>query len=201
MWIVKSVWEHASIGLDAGSVVPSDAVGATLVDRARRFGGEWFAEEYIDGREFNISLLGGPASAGDPEVLPIAEMTFRDFPVGVPRIVDYAAKWDENSAAYQNTVRRLDLPARDRSLLARLAEISLSCWHCFALSGYARVDFRVDALGRPWVLEVNANPCLAADAGYMAAAERAGLALPQVMSRLLALDPADTRATARVARA
>ncbi|MDA0703264.1 MAG: D-alanine--D-alanine ligase [Proteobacteria bacterium] len=199
-WIVKSVWEHASIGLDAGSVVPGNAVAATLTDRAARFGGEWFAEEYIDGREFNISLLGGPAGTDDPEVLPAAEMTFRDFPAGAPRIVDYAAKWDENSAAYQNTVRRFNLPASDRSLLARLAEISLSCWRCFGLGGYARVDFRIDALGRPWVLEVNANPCLAADAGYMVAAERAGLALPQVMSRLLALDPGVTRAAARVAR-
>jgi D-alanine-D-alanine ligase len=200
-WIVKSVWEHASIGLDAGSVVPGGAVAAILADRARRFGGEWFAEKYIDGREFNIALLGGPAGTGDPRVLPIAEMTFRDFPAGVPRIVDYAAKWDETSAAYRNTVRCFELPDSDLSLQARLAEISVACWRCFGLGGYARVDFRVDAQGRPWVLEVNANPCLAADAGYMAAAERAGLFLPQVISRLLDREPADIRPVVRVTKA
>lgn len=200
-WIVKSVWEHASIGLDAGSVVPGGMVSATLADRARRFGGEWFAERYIEGREFNIALLGGPAGTGDPQVLPIAEMTFQNFPAGVPRIVDYAAKWDETSAAYRNTVRRFEFSDEDLPLRARLAEVSVACWRCFGLGGYARVDFRVDAQDRVWALEVNANPCLAGDAGYMAAAERAGLTLPQVVARLLDREPADSRPAARIAKA
>ena len=59
-------------------------------------------------------------------------------------------------------------------------------WSLFGLSGYARVDFRVDEQGRPWILEANANPCLAGDAGFAAAAARANLALPAVLARLLA---------------
>jgi len=185
-WIVKSVWEHASIGLDAGSVVEAGAVAATLHDRAARFGGEWFAERFIEGREFNVSLLAGLPGTRDPQVLPVAEMTFVDYPPDVPRIVDYAAKWDASSPAYHNTVRRFDLPPRDRALAAMLADIACDCWHCFALAGYARVDFRVDAGGQPWVLEVNANPCLAADAGFIAAAAQAGLSQAEVVMRLLA---------------
>ena len=61
----------------------------------------------------------------------------------------------------------------------------LACWEGFGLSGYARVDFRVDAAGKPWVLEVNANPCIAADAGFIAAAHRAGIALEQVVEHIV----------------
>jgi D-alanine-D-alanine ligase len=184
-WIVKSAWEHASIGLDAGSVVAAADVADGLAGRAARFGGDWFAERYIEGREFNVSLLAGPLGVARPEILPVAEMKFIDFPDGAPRIVDYAAKWDESSDAYRNTVRDFDLPNGDAALLAELVRLSRACWCCFGLAGYARVDFRVDAAGRPWVLEVNANPCLSSDAGFMAAADRAGLTQEQVVMRLL----------------
>ena len=71
-------------------------------------------------------------------------------------------------------------------LLDELAEIALTCWDLFALRGYARVDFRVDAANRPWVLEVNTNPCLSPDAGFVAAAERSGLTFEQVVEKVVA---------------
>jgi D-alanine-D-alanine ligase len=71
-------------------------------------------------------------------------------------------------------------------LADRLARIALKCWRAFGLRGWARVDFRVDQAGRPWVLEVNANPCLAPDAGFMAAARAAGLDAQAVIARILA---------------
>lgn len=185
-WIVKSVWEHASVGLDSGSVVGAEKVATTLDERAAQFGGDWFAEHFVDGREFNVSLLGGPRHRHEPEVLPIAEMNFVGFPAGVPQIVDYAAKWDENSDAYRNTVRGFELPEDDEALLADIAGIARACWQCFGIEGYARVDFRIDESGRPWVLEVNCNPCLTSDAGFMAAASRGGLSQQQVVMRLLA---------------
>src|SRR5262249_17060965 len=90
-YIVKAVWEDASIGIDETSVVEDGRKLAPLArKRQRRFGGEWFAERFIDGREFNLSLLGGPDGA---ELLPPAEMLFVDYPPGKRRIVDYAAKW------------------------------------------------------------------------------------------------------------
>lgn len=171
-WIVKSVWEDASIGIDAHSIVGTARCATEMAARAARFGGEWFAEGFVDGREFNIAVLG---SARGPRVLPIAEMCFIDFPAHMPRIVDYAAKWDESSFAYHNTRRSFEFPASDAGLLGRLEALALRCWQVFGLAGYARVDVRVDADGKPWVLELNANPCLAPDAGFTAAAERAGM--------------------------
>lgn len=170
-WIVKSVWEHASLGLDAGSIAAADRVGDRLAERASRLGGEWFAEAFVPGREFNLALL---EVAGGVTLLPPAEIRFDDFPPGRPRIVDYAAKWDETSFEYHHTPRRFRFGADDAALIGELERIARRCWDVFGLRGYARVDFRVDTAGRPRVLEVNANPCLAPDAGFLAAAERGG---------------------------
>ncbi len=187
-YIVKSVWEHASIGIDESSVVDDGRKLAAVVrKRQRRFGGEWFAERFIDGREFNLSLLGGPDGV---ELLRSAEMLFVDYPAGKRRIVDYAAKWHAGSFEFCNTVRRFEFDEADRSLLARLEEMAKTCWRLFGLSGYARVDCRVDADGRPWVLEINVNPGLSPDAGFAAAATRAGLDLPAVARRIIAELPA-----------
>ncbi|MDQ2696149.1 MAG: D-alanine--D-alanine ligase, partial [Pseudomonadota bacterium] len=181
LWIVKSVWEHASIGLDDAALVPARDVAAALARRRGRWGGDWFAERYIDGREFNLALLAGPHG---PEVLPAAEIVFQDFPPDMPRIVGYAAKWDADSFACRHTVRTFPGDA-DRPLLAAMQELALRCWRLFGLAGYARVDFRVDGAGRPWVLEVNANPCLSPDAGFMASANRAGYGFDDVVRRLV----------------
>jgi D-alanine-D-alanine ligase len=183
-YIVKSVWEHASIGLDADSLVDDPRRLAELVRRRRRvYGGDWFAETYIEGREFNLSVVEGP---GGPQVLPPAEMRFIGFPAGKPRIVDYAAKWREESFEYRNTVRSFELAPEDGALAARLVATAEACWRLFRLSGYARVDFRVDALGHPYVLEVNANPCISPDGGLVAAAGEAGLSFLDLLRRIVA---------------
>ncbi len=187
-YIVKSVWEHASIGIDDTSVVDDwRKVPALARQRRQRLGGEWFAERFIEGREFNLSLLGGPDGV---ELLPPAEMLFVDYPAGKRRIVDYAAKWHAGSFEFRNTVRRFEFPQQDRALLAQLEAVARSCWTLFGLRGYARVDCRVDADGRPWVLEVNINPCLSPDAGFAAAAARAGLDLVAAVHRIVDAMPA-----------
>jgi len=180
-WIVKSVWEHASFGLDDGCVVAGTRSAETRMRQsADAHGGDWFAERFIDGREFNVAVL---EVGGRPEVLPIAEMTFVDHPEGKPRIVGYAAKWDEEAPEYRATQRDFDTVSEtDRRLLT---EMALECWRAFGLRGYARVDFRMDAEGVPWVLEVNANPCLSADAGFVAAAAAAGMTQAAVVEALL----------------
>jgi D-alanine-D-alanine ligase len=185
-WIVKSVWEHASIGMEDTSVA-ADAAGlaAELKRRSRRETFEnLFVEAYVDGREFNIALLAaGPG--GEPECLPAAEIQFVGFPDGKPRVVGYKAKWEEGSFEYGATPRRFDFPESDSRLVQELVRMSRDCWKLFGLRGYARVDFRVDAEGRPWILEVNTNPCLAPDAGFIAAATRAGIGMEDVVRRIL----------------
>ncbi len=183
-WIVKAVWEDASLGMDDAAVVASDeAARLALAARAGRPGGPWFAEAFVEGREFNLSLLDGPEG---PQVLPAAEMLFHDFPPGKPRIVGYAAKWHAGSFEYEHTARTFDLPPADGPLLAELNRLALACWRLFRLRGWARVDFRVDRAGRPWILEINANPCLAPDAGFAAAVARAGLTYADAVDRILA---------------
>lgn len=181
--IVKPAAEDASVGIDADSVVPVGRARAMLAARARRFGGAWFAEAFIDGREFNVGLIG---SRDRLEVLPIAEILFVDYPSDRPRIVDYEAKWRDGSFGFDHTPRRFDHAGGDAPLLDRLAGLAEAAFRCFGLGGYGRVDMRVDAAGRPWILEVNANPCLAADAGFMAAAARAGLTIDDVVGRIVA---------------
>jgi len=186
-WIVKSLWEHASVGLDDDSIVETSEPAtllAALEQRLDRLGGDGFVEAYIDGREFNLALLGAGDSA-PPQALPPAEIVFQDYDAGRPRIVNYRCKWDETSFEYQHTLRRLDFAREDAPLLERLKAIALRCWQTFDLRGYARVDFRVDENSRPWVLEINTNPCLSPDAGFAAALRHANTEFAQAIDRIL----------------
>jgi D-alanine-D-alanine ligase len=99
--------------------------------------------------------------------------------------VDYIAKWDQDSAEYQGTQRSFDFPPGDAMLIENLRGIAQKCWHSFELSGYNRLDFRVDAEGKPFVLEINSNPCISPDSGFVAAAQRAGLSYPMIIERIL----------------
>ncbi len=183
-FIVKSAWEHASIGLGAGSVVSTaEELRAAISSLQTMVGGAVFCEQFVDGRELNISIL---ETDEGPQCLPPAEIVFDGWPAGRPKIVDYQAKWDEGSPEYRSTVRSFDFTDEDRLVLSRTTEIALRCWDLFGLRGAARVDVRLDGAGMPWVLEVNANPCLSPDGGLMAAAERAGLVPDHVVAGLLA---------------
>ena len=106
--IVKSVEEHASIGMDADSVVSGKTAAAEVRRREARFGGQFFAEDYIEGREFNVSLI---EMDDDVRVLPIQETLFTDFPAGRVAIVDYDAKWNPDSEVYNKTPRRFGVEA------------------------------------------------------------------------------------------
>lgn len=186
LYVIKSAWEHASIGMDDDSIVSVQSekkLHKILKTKRDCLGGDCFAEAFIAGREFNLSLLAGPDG---PEVLPAAEIRFDDFPPGKHRVVGYRAKWDEESFEYKHTPRTFDFRAEDAPLLEKLADLAVSCWRLFDLKGYARVDFRVDQTGRPWILEINTNPCLSEDAGFYAAAKRSGLKFNHVIKRIIA---------------
>jgi D-alanine-D-alanine ligase len=182
--IIKSVWEHASIGLDEKSLVISDRtrLKQAICSKRSKIGGDWFAEQYIDGREFNISII---ANRKEPLVLNPAEIRFVEYGSEKPKLVDYKAKWDEDSFEYQNTIRCFDFKEDDQQLLEKLSSITRDCWELFHLKGYARVDFRVDSNGCPWILEVNTNPCLSKDAGFAAALKESGISYTEAIRRIL----------------
>ncbi len=189
--ILKSAWEHASIGIDDGAVLAEggDAadVAARLEARLPALGGEGFVEAYIDGRELVVGLL-PPGPDDDPTTpltLPPSELEFVDWPEGKPKLIGFACKWDEDSLEYERTVRRLDFDACDHALLEELQRLAVAAWRALDLRGHARVDFRVDLAGRPWILEVNANPCITPDAGFSAMAERPGIAYDDMIRRIV----------------
>ncbi len=191
--IVKPIWEHGSLGLDDASVLRGADAARAIAERNLRWKTEHFAESFLDGREFNLSLLDGPSG---PSVLPIAEIVFEGFSGRAPKIVGYDAKWTPDSEAYIGTPRRFGLEAEDPALAAKLKGLALACWHLFALSGYARVDFRLDGAGEPAILEVNMNPCLSADAGFAAAAEQAGLSYQATIGQIVEASLGALQATA-----
>jgi D-alanine-D-alanine ligase len=185
-YVLKTIYEHASFALDDDSIISAadaQSLRGRVVQRARSLGRPCFAERYVEGREFNLSLLAGEDGA---EVLPPAEIDFSAFPEGKPQIVGRRAKWEEQSFEFQQTPRCFEYPPSDASLLARLQDLAARCWALFRLRGYARVDFRVDRRGWPWILEINANPCLSPDAGFAAALEYRAIPFAEAIRRILA---------------
>lgn len=184
-FIVKASWEDASVGLDEDSIIKTPdktEILTAINNRMKKLNCPCFAEAYIDGREFNIAQLATPSGV---QLLPPAEMLFLDYPPDKLKLLDYRAKWVENSFEYENTRRTLDIPAEDAPLIAGLQDIARRCWQLFGLRGYARVDFRVDKKGNPFVLEINANPCLSLEAGFSAALERASLKYYEAIGYLI----------------
>jgi D-alanine-D-alanine ligase len=177
-FLIKSNINHASKDLEANLL---DGIGG-IMGILRDKGEDFFAEEYIDGREFNVSII-GPLGKG--KVLPPAEMLFKEWPENKPKIVDYVAKWDEDSYESKNTVRNFSFPESDEILIENLKDISKKCWNIFDLRGYARVDFRVDKDNNPYVLEINVNPCISPDAGFIAACRQAAMTDEEVIKGII----------------
>ncbi len=178
-YILKPVWEDGSLGITEESVFTFDGITpGILSDKDDQ---HWFIEDYIEGREFNVSVIGGP---NGPEMLPPAEMLFIDYPENIPRIVSYRAKWEENTFQYENSRRCFPENLSDK-LLGNLRAAVTACWHTFGLKGYARVDMRVDSDENVYVLEVNANPCISPDSGFISAAFHAGYTHQDIIRNII----------------
>jgi D-alanine-D-alanine ligase len=180
-YIVKPVWEDGSLGLDEHCVFKGK--DKAFIKKLKSYHKKtFFVEHFIDGREFNLSVLGGTSG---PQVMPPAEILFKDYPDGKPKIVGYNAKWTEDSFEYTHTPRTFRFKKDEGPMLEELKRLAIKCWHDFDLRGYVRVDFRVDRNNNPFVLEINGNPCIAPESGYVAATKQAGLKFHQVIERVL----------------
>ncbi len=178
-YILKPVWEDGSLGITEESVFKYDGTVPAILNDKNDL--HWFIEDFIDGREFNVSVKAGPDG---PEVLPPAEMTFNGYPEDMPRIVSWKAKWEEDTFQYDNSKRYFPDDLSER-LKKNIREAVLSCWEVFGLKGYARVDMRVDADENVYVLEVNANPCISPDSGFISAAVHAGYSHAEVIRHII----------------
>jgi len=180
-YIVKPFGEDASVGISEDAVFyGNDPKLKEYIDNNKS--ADFFIEEYIHGREFNISILGGKKG---PRVMPPAEMKFYDYPEDKPFVLGYKAKWEEDSFEYKNTRRTFDFTESDKPLIEKVKQISLDCWKKFNLRGYVRVDIRVDEKNNPYVLEINANPCISPDAGFYIACNKGGVDFNEVISEII----------------
>jgi D-alanine-D-alanine ligase len=181
-FIIKPIAEDASKLIDDRSVCLTEEHYFDAQHTVTDIHPDTFIEAFIEGREINVSFL---SSNGLPEILPPSEIQFKEFPENKPRIVNYDAKWSEHTFEYHHTPRTFAFSARDRHLLGQLKKIACKCWDCFRLRGYARIDFRIDKHNKPWVIDINANPCLSPDSGFVAAATTAGYTYEGIITRII----------------
>lgn len=182
-WIVKPSREDASHGIELASVVRSEEALRERIDYViATYRQPALVEEFVDGREFNVSLLA--RENGGVDVLPIAEIDYATFPAGAPRLVTFKAKWDAASPEYKGSMPK---PADDvaPAIAAALRERALAAWDAIGLAGYGRIDLRLHPERGPLVLDVNPNPDLSPDAGLANAAKRGGIAYEQLIARIV----------------
>ncbi len=169
--IVKPVHEDASAGINEKSVVYDRKELEERVEYIiKMFKQPALVEEFIDGREVNVAILGN----NPPVVLPISEIDFSHLPSHLPKIVSYEAKWIPNTDYYEKTIPICPAPL-EPELERKIKDIALSCYKIMGCRDYARVDMRIDKEGNPYVLEVNPNPDLSRNAGFMRSASVYGL--------------------------
>jgi len=174
--ICKPAAEDASLGIEQRSVVRSMRALKTRVAAMHQIWDEVLVQRFVQGREINVGIVGD-------RVLPISEIDFGAMPRGKWNIVSYSSKWETGSDEDLGTAPRCpaDLP---EDLRSEIEQIALAAWAAVGGAGYGRVDLRIDESGRPWVLEVNANADISADAGLARMAKVAGMSYEELILML-----------------
>jgi D-alanine-D-alanine ligase len=196
--IVKPPQEDASVGVTTKSVVKDvRELLATMDALQREFQSPVLVEEFVEGREFYVGVLGNVS----PEALPVIELDFSSFPPDRPKIASWEAKWGEGGTgdagetgaefAGTRSVFPTDVP---EELAERMQAVAVEAFNALRLRDYGRVDLRVTDKEEIYVIEVNPNCYLEKTAEFSRAAEKAGLAHDALIARILEL------ATARYAR-
>jgi D-alanine-D-alanine ligase len=191
---VKPLRMEASIGIDEKSLVRNTR---ELMERVlyiqKTFGDAALAEEYIEGREFYVGVLGND----QPKAFPPLEMDFSGMRDGSLHVMDSEAKFNESSERFRGT--RPIVPDIEPELRARLQKISLEAYRALRVRDYGRVDLRLAETGEIFVIEVNANCYLEKESEFAMAAEAEGLSYPQLVSRIvdLALERSKQRGRAQ----
>lgn len=180
-YILKPTWEEGSFGIDEDSIFDGSDNNyiSSIKEKNKNY---FFIEEFIEGREFNVSIIG---TKKGPRVLPVAEMKFLKYPEGKPTIMGYTAKWKVKSFEYSHTKRTFTIPASDQDIEKKIMEICRKCWIKLGFKGYVRIDFRLSTDRIPYVIDLNLNPCISPSGGFVAASEKAGYKFTEVIELLL----------------
>ncbi|PIW70532.1 MAG: D-alanine--D-alanine ligase [Ignavibacteriales bacterium CG12_big_fil_rev_8_21_14_0_65_30_8] len=181
--IVKPALEDASAGIRNESIVTNDE---ELVNRINYvityFEQPVLIEEFIEGRELNIAVLGDEK----PRVLPISEIDFSEMPDHLHNIVSYEAKWEPDNEAYHKTIPICPaiLP---RGIEKKAKSMALKAFKKMQCRDYARVDMRLSENNKLYILEVNPNPDLTEGAGFMRSMEAAGYSYAEALKKIINL--------------
>jgi len=179
--IVKPAREDGSIGIQFGAVCGSIKELMERIDYIHtEFDTPALIEEYIEGRELYVSVLGNDK----PEALPIVELDLSKLPAGTPKIAGTEVKWEEDTDAYKKTKPILPQDLGEE-LEARLKSVAVQAFQTLQLRDYGRIDFRLALDGTLHVLEVNPNPYLLPSAEFCMAARQAGRSFPQLIDRIV----------------
>jgi D-alanine-D-alanine ligase len=179
---VKPLRGDASIGIDGHSLVHN---AVELMKRValihEQVHDSALAEEYVEGREFYVGILGNE----DPAALPPIEIDFSGFPEGLPHVVDGKAKWARGSAEYNGT--RAVIAEVGAELRARLQKIARGAYRALRVRDYGRIDLRLNDSGDIYVIEVNGNCYLERSGEFAVAAAAAGIDYPTLLNRIVEL--------------
>lgn len=180
---IKPLQEEASYGISQDSFVDNDE---SFEERVRfvheRMNQEALAEEYIEGRELYVSILGNRRL----QVFPIREVIFSEVPEGRPRFSTFKAKWDD---AYRQRwgIQNIFAQPLPEGIAERIAQICKKVYRVLRIRGYGRIDLRVAPDGDIVILEANPNPNLADDDEFAQSALKAGVIYEGLIQRILAL--------------
>ena len=179
--IVKPAREDASAGIGKESVVRDyGSLMTQVASLFTRFSPPILVEEYIEGRELHVSILGNDP----PVVLPIIEFDFSDLPPDHPRIISYEAKWDPLKEVYHRVHSICPAPLSSR-LRRRIEELSIQAFRITGCRDYARLDLRLDAGNHASILEVNPNPDLTEGVSFMESAEKSGRTFSETLATIV----------------
>lgn len=188
--VVKPLKEEASLGISQASFVETDEEFKERVEFIQeRHACDVIAEEYIEGRELYVSILGNNRL----DALPIRELVFRDVPPDEPKIATYKAKWDEEYRKRWGLENRF-AEGLDPAVAARILRVCRRIYRLLTIDGYARIDLRLTPEDECYFIEANPNPILAADEDFAQSALKAGISYPQLVNRIVRLGLSAARA-------
>ena len=181
--LVKPLKEQASLGISQASFVENDEQFRERVQFIHeKYDNDVIAEEYIEGRELYVSVLGNHRL----QVYPIRELVFREVPPDEPKIATYKAKWDEEYRKRWGLENRF-AEGLEPALEARIIQACKRIYRLLTIDGYARIDLRLTRDNELYFIEANPNPMLADGEDFALSAQKAGLSYPDLIERILRL--------------
>jgi D-alanine-D-alanine ligase len=178
---VKPLRMDASIGITTKSLVRTQKGLLDRIHAIHKLKDSALVEEFIEGREFFVALLGNK----EPQVLPVLEVDYSGMPAGAPNILDTKAKWDKESPEYKGS--KVVVAQIDKALESRIQKVALDAYRALRVRDYGRVDLRMDAGGALYVIEVNASCYLEKSSELALAAGAAGIAYEELIDQIVQL--------------